>query len=251
MRPIAHKTTFLFDLDGTLVDSSPLHELAFHEVIRHYHPELAESFDYERMKGRRTRDVFLALGLTEETRLAELVTAKQAHYRASVQQGRVVLCPGTMRVLALLRAAGRRLFVVTGASRASAEQVLESCGIRAFFEGIVSADEVLHSKPHPQIFLHCLETYRLDRKASLVVEDALSGAMGARAAGIDVVLVHNSDPAEMFPAFDDLHAFAAFLTANLVRRSATGSSVDSAECGELEVLKPPTDFCRRVLEREL
>ena len=212
---IEHKLNFLFDLDGTLIDSTPLHKLSFQEAIQQFCPELMDGFDYEHIKGQRTQDAFLALGITEETKLTQLVTAKQAHYRASVQKGLVPLRQGTLRVLELLRAVGRRLFIVTGASRTSAELVLKRCGIVNFFEGIVSSDEVPKSKPHPKIFLHCLETYNLDRNASIVVEDALSGARGAQAAGIDVVLVHNLNHTDKILSFHDFSAFAEFLASTI------------------------------------
>jgi HAD superfamily hydrolase (TIGR01509 family) len=205
----------LFDLDGTLIDSTPLHELSFKEAIQQYCPELMDGFDYKRIKGQRTQDAFLALGITEGTKLTQLVTAKQAHYRAAIQKGLVPLRQGTLRLLELLRSVGRRMFIVTGASRTSAELVLETCGIVNFFEGIVSSDEVPKSKPHPKIFLHCLETYNLDRSASIVVEDALSGAIGAQAAGIDVVLVHDLNYDDRIRSFHDFNAFTGFLSSTI------------------------------------
>jgi len=68
------KRHFLFDLDGTLVDSVPAHERAFIEALQVKHSALAEKFDYTPYAGRPTQEVFLDLGFDREPELSELYT---------------------------------------------------------------------------------------------------------------------------------------------------------------------------------
>ncbi|MDE3196444.1 MAG: hypothetical protein KGN84_08875, partial [Acidobacteriota bacterium] len=71
------RESFLFDLDGTLVDSNACHERAYLSALGPRLPELAARFNYEPCKGRRTKDALRDLGLTGEALIEELNTAKQ------------------------------------------------------------------------------------------------------------------------------------------------------------------------------
>ena len=60
---LKNRSRFLFDLDGTLVDSAPAHAAAFRSVLADDWPRLAAEFRYDRVKGCTTRDVFLRIGV--------------------------------------------------------------------------------------------------------------------------------------------------------------------------------------------
>jgi len=186
----SHKRHLLFDLDGTLVDSSPAHAEAFVAALRPAHPELARRFDYPAHQGRPTSEVFASLGLTDAAEVAALTGRKQAFYRAAVAGGRVGLFPGVRSLLQDLLAAGRRLHVVTGASRGSTDAILECTGLRPLLTGIITAEDTGPGKPAPDPFLHVLRLHRLPPEACLVIEDAGNGVESARRAGLDVVLVN-------------------------------------------------------------
>jgi beta-phosphoglucomutase-like phosphatase (HAD superfamily) len=74
---LRERSCFLFDLDGTLVDSNACHERAYLEALRSRLPELVPRFSYEACKGRRTRDALRALGI-DDGLAAELTEAKQS-----------------------------------------------------------------------------------------------------------------------------------------------------------------------------
>jgi HAD superfamily hydrolase (TIGR01509 family) len=184
------KRHFLFDLDGTLVDSSPAHARAFVEALQENHPALARDFRYPPFAGRPTRDVFLALGVGPGAHLTGLVQRKQQLYRAAMERGEIEVCPGVAACLAKLSQAGRRLFVVTGASRVSAENLLQQGALAGFFEGMITADETPRGKPWPEPYLLALQTYSLAADDCLAIEDGENGARSAQAAGVEPVLVH-------------------------------------------------------------
>lgn len=186
----SHKAHLLFDLDGTLVDSSHAHAAAFVATLRPDHPGLAARFDYPLHQGRPTIEVFRLLGLTDPAQIAALTVRKQQLYRTDLAASRVALFPGVRPLIQQLADAGKRLFVVTGASRASATQTLAATGLDRFFAGVTTADDVTPGKPDPAPYRHTLARHQLAADACLVIEDAANGVVSARSAGIDVVLVN-------------------------------------------------------------
>jgi HAD superfamily hydrolase (TIGR01509 family) len=184
------KRHFLFDLDGTLVDSTAAHARAFVGALQPNHLLLARDFDYAPFAGRPTREVFLSLGFQEGPEIEELTGRKQQFYREAVERGEVTVFAGAVPLLTRLREKGRRLFIVTGASRVSTERVLLRTGLADFFEDITTAEDATPGKPAPAPFLHALSRHGLEGRDCLVIEDGESGIRSAQGAGLDVVLIH-------------------------------------------------------------
>lgn len=184
------KRNLLFDLDGTLVNSVPTHRRAFVETLQVRHPDLAKKFDYTVFAGWPTRDVFSALGFQEEGELKELTATKQRLYREAVERGEVELFPGAKSLLEQLQENGRSLFLVTGASRISAQRILEVTGLLAYFQGITTADDTHPGKPSPEPYRYTLARYHLEPSDSLAIEDSENGIRSAREAGLEAVLIH-------------------------------------------------------------
>ena len=183
------KTNYLFDFDGTLVDSSPLHDLAFREVLAAERPDALAQFDYETVKGRATTEVFLEVGVTDAAECQRLTGLKQGRYQAAVREGQLAVLPGAPEVLQALSLAGHNLYLVTSGGQSSVELALETTGLGRYFKGIVTASEVERGKPAPDLYLEALSRFGLRADECLAVEDASTGAEAARAAGIRVVMV--------------------------------------------------------------
>jgi HAD superfamily hydrolase (TIGR01509 family) len=188
------KRHLLFDLDGTLVNSVPMHERAFVETLQVRHPDLAENFDYAIFAGWPTRDVFVALGFREESELTELTARKQRLYREAVARGEVEVFPGAKALLARLQEKGRSLYLVTGASRISTQRILEVTGLVAYFQGITTADDAHPGKPSPEPYRYTLARYNLEPHDCLAIEDSESGIRSACDAGLAAVLIHADFP---------------------------------------------------------
>ena len=206
------RESLLFDLDGTLVDSNLCHERAYLIALRPKLPELAANFNYEPCKGRRTKDALRDLGLTDDLLIEELNVAKQQAYRDQVENGEVELLPGARELLQSLRARNRRLFVVTGGSARSTESVLKSLGILEWFEAITTADDIVHSKPAPDCWLHCMANAHLDPRNAVAIEDALNGVVAARAASLDAIAINNTELAGIPEYAGTLHDLLAALS---------------------------------------
>jgi HAD superfamily hydrolase (TIGR01509 family) len=204
----------LFDFDGTLVDSSPLHDAAYREVLARHRPELLPHFRYDSVKGRATSDALAALGV-REAELAFLTAAKQQAYRDMLF--RLELLPGAREVLDALHATGSAMFLVTSGSRASVVPALQATGIEPFFRGVTTGDDVLAGKPAPEPYRCCLRRHGLRPHRCVAVEDSMNGVVSARKAGLSVIGVHDPDIApwvdEFFPSLPDfeywIHSTAA------------------------------------------
>jgi HAD superfamily hydrolase (TIGR01509 family) len=182
----------LFDFDGTLVDSSPLHAEAYRRTLENHRADLLGCFNYDRLKGKTTEDGFKSLGIADMETVGLLTAAKRRFFRDAVLEGRLATLPGAYELLSALAATGRRLFLVTSGSRASVSASLRACELATKFEGIIAAEDVDHGKPSPDGFLLCLRRFGLAAAASVVIEDAAGGIAAARAAGLAVSAVHNA-----------------------------------------------------------
>jgi len=202
---------FLFDLDGTLVDSSAAHARAFVDALAPDRPLLAKDFEYGQFAGRPTREVFLALGLHDEPELGELVRRKQQHYRAAIERGDVEVFAGATLLLERLLQKGASLFLVTGASRGSTERVLELTKLGRFFKGITTAEDIHSGKPSPDAYLYTLASHGLEKQDCLVVEDGENGIIAAHAAGLDAVLINTQLELPGVPNVHDCESFATLL----------------------------------------
>ncbi len=188
----AGKTTVIFDFDGTIADTLPLHDKAYAEALDPY----ALSFSYSDYAGMSTRKAISLIfeqngrALSDELLLA--LTKKKQFAANTLYHKAITFMPGAETLIHRLHEKNFRLFVASSGSRMNVNAGLEVLGIRHFFTGVVTADDVAHAKPHPDIFLKVIAAYAIPPATAVVIEDALSGLQAAVAAGIDVICI---DPA--------------------------------------------------------
>ena len=184
---LADKRLLIFDFDGTIADSSPLHEAAFKAVLE----PIGISVDYPRMAGRSTRDAvrlcFELAGHAEPKAalIDELAARKQALGRELIADQLEAL-PAAAALLAWAK--GRfPLALVSSGSRATIELSLARLRMADWFSLVITADEVGQAKPDPQGFLMAINHLGVPPSAALVFEDAESGFEAALRAGIEWV----------------------------------------------------------------
>src|SRR6185369_1624376 len=114
--------------------------------------------------------------------------------------------PGAAELLAMLRQRGAKIAIVSSASRASAQAALAATGLEAPL--LVAAEDVASAKPAPDPYLAALKLLGAKPSHSIAIEDALSGLLSARAAGLKVIGMHH----EALRGVSDLYFsdFAAF-----------------------------------------
>jgi HAD superfamily hydrolase (TIGR01509 family) len=207
---VAGRRAWLLDLDGTLVDSGPVHEAAFRGAIAELAPGLLGQFRYQGYAGATTREVVSRLAVDAET-ADRLVRRKQHLYRAHVEAGRVTVFPGAFRLLDRLGRRGCRLYLVTSGSRRSVERVLAACALRGWFRGVLTGDDVMPGKPDPAVYREACRRWAVDPTDAVAVEDSANGVASAAGAGLMTLQVHVARPAPGAVAVPNLDGIVSLL----------------------------------------
>lgn len=170
----------LFDFDGVILDSEPLHERALQQLYaaRGWTVDDPQFFHFK--------------GRTETVNFAEIVgrfggdgDAHRRQYRANYDAliADPPLVPGVVSFLERCHAAGIAVAIVTSARRSTVDHVLGVHGLERFFHTIVAEADVTHAKPHPEPYLLAAARLGVDPARCLVVEDSAHGAASGHAAG--------------------------------------------------------------------
>ena len=186
----------IFDMDGVIVDSEPRHERAFREVIRELGYSDAEGLCFADYIGRSDRDLwvdFIARYKPSQT-IDQLLALKRARV-IQILQREEPLFDGLPELVEKL-ASKYRLAVASGSEQAVVHAVLDFRGLRRFFSAIVSSAEVEQGKPAPDIFLLAAERLGVPTAECCVIEDSKPGIAAAVAAGMQVIAITNTHPAE-------------------------------------------------------
>jgi beta-phosphoglucomutase len=195
-------TAIIFDFDGVIADTEPLHFVGFRQTLAEIGISLTESDYYADYLGYDDRGCFIAALTahqhpTDPAALAQLMQRKAHAYLESVKD-HLVIFPG-VREFVREAAAAYPLAIASGALRHEIEVILEQAGLRKEFLHITSAEDVTRGKPDPQPFLHALNGLNRQRReqvitaeSCLVIEDSIPGIRGAKTAGMKVLAVANT-----------------------------------------------------------
>jgi len=184
---VADIGAFLFDMDGVIVDSNPLHRESWAEYSRRQGVEATEAM-LQGMYGKRN-DMIVRNFLGDHLSAAEVFAhgaAKEKLYREMI--GPVLaetLVPGLMAFLERHREIP--MAVATNAERANVEFVLHAAGLARFFRFAVDGQQVPNAKPHPDVYLRAAELLGVAPDRCVVFEDSHGGVAAGLAAGMRVV----------------------------------------------------------------
>jgi len=192
-RRLKGKSLLIFDLDGTLVDSSPIHARAFSDAFA----PLGIAVDYGTISGMTTVSAIdQLLARAGQDRPAE----EREQLRLAKQQRALALMDEELRPVpgaVDFVAAARRHFacaLCTSASPGSARSALARVGMDGWFSPVVTSADVRNGKPDPEGFLLAAARAGVEPARALVFEDSESGLAAARAAGVDAVAIGPDTP---------------------------------------------------------
>jgi HAD superfamily hydrolase (TIGR01509 family) len=186
----------IFDMDGVIVDSEPLHERAFREVFAEMGYGDTHGINFADYYGRSDKALWLdfiakhhppqpfeELLAWKQRRLVELVVAEKPIFEG---------LPELVEKLA----PRYKLGVASGSPHAVIDEVLRLENLRRFFPVVVSVTDMGKGKPAPDVFLRTAELLGVAPTDCCVIEDAAVGIEAALAAGMDVIAITNTLPAE-------------------------------------------------------
>ena len=183
----------LWDMDGTIVDSEKLWDVAINELYARHdrvlEPEVRDSTVGGSADGV-IRIVFDDLGLEPDpAHMADVADWMHDRVGELFATG-LPWCAGARELLDALQAAEVPMALVTNTRRELTEKALESIG-RHYFSITVCGDEVPHGKPAPDVYLRAAELLGFAASECLAIEDSVTGTAAAEAAGCPVLVVPN------------------------------------------------------------
>ncbi|MFC3912756.1 HAD family hydrolase [Pseudaeromonas sharmana] len=182
----------IFDMDGTLVDSMPLHLAAWMATAQEYGFQCDAQWLYAH-GGVPSRKIAAKLASQQNLTLdpQQVAATKTAHYVARIASA----TPFPEMMSLVERAHGHwPMAIGTGSLHANAERILEQSGLGRFIHTVVAADDVLEHKPAPDTFLQAARLLQVKAEDCLVFEDTEIGCQAALAAGMACVMVVDGVP---------------------------------------------------------
>lgn len=179
----------VFDMDGVIVDSEPLHLIAYQEFFSEYEIEYTAEHNQEFLG---TKDVWMAGVLIERHELPHtpetMVKAKEEILLRLIRE-QAVARPGLFEILTQAKSAGLPMSIASSATLPTIHLVVEVLKIREYFDALTSGDEVAHGKPSPDVFLLAAKRLGAEPSHCVVIEDTLNGIKAAKAAGMHCVAI--------------------------------------------------------------
>ena len=184
-----HPQAIIFDCDGTLADTMPLHWRAWQVIAKRHGFSLPEERFYS-LGGVPSRDILRVLSTEQGVPLDPLAVAreKEVEYLPLIAQVEPI---NTVVGVARENYGKIPLAVASGGTKKIIEQVLEHLGIRELFQAIVTSEDIVNQKPAPDIFLEAARRLGLPPQFCRAYEDTDLGMKAIRAAGMEAVDVRD------------------------------------------------------------
>jgi HAD superfamily hydrolase (TIGR01549 family) len=205
-----NKKLIIFDLDGTVVKSEAVWDVAFREVAKSLGLELIDTgFSGETVAGR-WKQIAENNVVDLNKPISELVDATYAEFIKHLDQ--LVLTGGFWQFIAELKVFRKfNLALVTNTARIVVDKVIEHLELKEVFDFVICGDEIKKTKPDPEIYKKTLKHFNVGPKEALVFEDSLTGAKAAEKAGIELVVIWDGETPQMeFP--DGVRAYVSDFT---------------------------------------
>jgi len=176
----------IFDMDGVIIDSEPLHHKAYHNMFKEVNINVSDAF-YESLTGqstlnvcKRVKDAF-NLKQAPET----LVAIKRRHYEYIFENDKTFdLIDGVLDLIKDYHANGLTLVLASSASMPNIDRIFKRFNLNKYFKAKLSGADLKASKPHPEIFINAAKASGFKIEECIVIEDSTNGITAANAANI-------------------------------------------------------------------
>jgi HAD superfamily hydrolase (TIGR01509 family) len=187
----------IFDWDGVIIDSSRQHEESWERLAAEEGRTLPAGHFKEGF-GKKNEWIIpnLLRWSDEPGEVHRLSLRKEALYRVIVLERGLEALPGVREFLERLRVAGVPCCIGSSTHRENIAAIIHVLGFEGFFAGMVTAEDVTHGKPHPDVFLKAAAKIGRAPASCVVFEDAFAGLEAAHAGGMKAVAVATTHPAE-------------------------------------------------------
>jgi HAD superfamily hydrolase (TIGR01509 family) len=180
------KNTVIFDMDGVIVDTEPVHYYAYQQHFKNLDIDVSDEL-YSTFTGNSTRNVYQKLkdrfALEEE--VEKLVDIKRAIFNDAFDSKEdLFLLEGVEDLISDLHSNGMQLILASSSAKVTIDRIFKRFGLYRYFSHIVSGEDFPKSKPDPAIFIEAVRLSGEPAASCVVIEDSTNGIKAAKAAGI-------------------------------------------------------------------
>ena len=176
----------IFDMDGVIVNSEPLHKKAYYNMFKDFKLDVSESL-YESFTGKSTYSICEQLCLKFNLSITpyELVNSKRKHFKYIFENDKSFkMIDGAFELIKDYYKNNLKLVLASSASMLTINKVFEKFNLDKFFVAKISGADLKQSKPNPEIFLKAAKISGHNKKDCIVIEDSTNGIIAANSAGI-------------------------------------------------------------------
>ncbi len=178
--------TVIFDMDGVIVDTEPVHHFAYQQHFKQLNIDVSPEM-YASFTGNSTKNIYERLktvyGLKEE--VLDLVEVKRNLFNDAFDQKEdLFLLDGVEALIQELHQNGMQLILASSSANVTIQRIFNRFDLDQYFTHKVSGEDFPKSKPHPAIFQKAAELAKTPVEHCIVIEDSTNGIMAAKAAGI-------------------------------------------------------------------
>jgi len=192
----------IFDMDGTLIESTNADFLAWQKVFLDYGKNLTFN-DYSPLLGKRSVAVVKdLLKITTEEDQANALSNKSKYFFEIIEQQGLKTVPFATEFLQHLKTLHIPIALATSSRREKTRGVLQKVEMLSYFDVLVTAEDVIKGKPFPDVFLKAASLLEIPAEHCLVFEDAVSGITAAKNAGMKCVAISSNSDSQLLEKAD-------------------------------------------------
>ena len=214
----------IWDVNGVIVDDMRVHFVSYREVLAELGREVTDEYLLRTTVGTPPAEFFAMILPTIDTLVSmeEILDRKRESY-LRLMRDRFQPPPGVKALIECLRRAGFKQAIASGTTRIEINAIIEGCGVRDYFDAIVSCEDVSKGKPDPESFLKAASLIGVEPARCVVIEDGKTGVRAAKSAGMIAIAVLNTqsrdDLAEADIIVETLEEISAERVAGLLREA--------------------------------